>query len=562
MPKSISPEKAAFIRYELENGDDRRKKVALQEIARVYRSGSQFSPDTRNGFELTINGLLSAQQDDKVTRWCLNCIAQMGTRDGSMQSVERTLRQQDGKPEITAAAVAAAAKLYGGRLDECTVLGSVQPEIRTLAALQVTSPSRLDLSGFQIDINRADDEVLKLALIAVGLNRAYENMFHPRHGNGELIRVLGQHDNDIVRQYSVWCIIENATLSISDLGVPFSALETEPSNVQAKLLQLAAEQVRDPIERQDIILKGSYLPSIDAREGLARGLQSVFYDGLQEITLEWFKVEASLRVKELLAEHFARFGVRCADYQKMALELLETSPLLKRRLYIGAERTALFGKLKANDLREGTPDLFGGDSDPLTDKLRGAKKLHYTKVLMMCASPKDTKALRLDEEVRDLTEQLRLVDDKKREVTISCAWAIRTDQIQMELLNAKPEILHFSGHGNTGLLCFEDKNGTVAPVSAVAIEGLVKLTSSIECVVMNACYSDSIAIQLAPHVEAVIGCTESIGDAAATAFSKAFYRALAHGLSLRRAFDLALNELQLNGMEDEAKIYKFTEGQK
>ncbi len=560
--KSVPPEKASFIRYELENGDDRRKKVALQEIARIYRNGAQFSPDTRNGLELAINGLLMRNQsDDKVTRWCLNCIAQMGTRDGSIQAVERTLRQQIDNPEVTAAAVAAAAKLYSGQLDQCTALGSVQPEIKTLAALQVVSPAKLDLSGFQIHLDKADEEVLKLALITVGLNRAYENMFHPRHTNGDFVRALGQHDNTIVKQYSVWCVIENVGLSINDLGIPFSKLETEPPNVQSKLLQLAAEQLIDLREKQEIIRKGSYLKSIDAREGLARGLQGIFYEGLQDITLDWFSVESSTRVKELLAEHFARFGGDCIAYQDKAIELLEVDPGLRKRLYLGAEGTSIFGKLKANDLREGTADLFGAELDPISAKLREGTKLKEKKVLMICASPVDADPLRLDQEARDLKEQLRLVDDPKQLVKVEHAWAVRADQVQMEVLNGSPTILHFSGHGNTGILRFEDKDGNATPVSATAFEGLVRLSGTVDCVVMNACFSDSIATQLAPYVKAVIGCKVSIGDAAAVLFTKAFYRALAHDRPYEQAFALALNELELHNMEAEARKYNFIAGQ-
>jgi len=559
--KNVPPEKAAFIRYELENGDDRRKKVALQEIARTYRSGGRFAPDIRNGLEITINGLLSAQQDTKVTRWCLNCIAQMGTRSGSVLSVERLLRQQIGDPEIIAAAVAAAAKLYAGQLDECGALGSVQPEIKTLAALQITPPSKLNLAGFKIAVDVADDEVLKLALITVGLNRAYENMFHPKHSNAELVKELGQHDNRIVKQYSVWSVIENLGLSISDLGVPFASLENEPPNVQAKMLQLGAEKIVDLKERQEVIRKGSYLPTVEAREGLAKGLQSVYYDGLEGVTLEWYDVEGSPRVRELLAEHFARYGSECGPYEDKALELLEADQTLKKRLYLGAEGTSLFGKLKANDLREGTLDMFGGDLDPLTARLMEKQKLPIVNVLMMCASPKDAgDPLRLDEEARDLKEQIRLVDKPKQDIVVSHAWAVRTDQVQMEVMNNAPDILHFSGHGDTGLICFEDKNGNVAAVSAAAVEGLVKLSDSIECLILNACFSESIATQVKDHLEAVIGCSDAIDDNAAIAFTRAFYRALRHGHHYRRAFDLALNELQLNGMENEAKKYKFVAG--
>jgi hypothetical protein len=560
--KAVPPEKAAFIRFEIENGDSRRKKVALQEIARTYRSGGRFQSEIQNGLELTINGLLSTQQDEKVTRWCLNCIAQMGTRDGSIQSVERVLRQQGGSPEIIAAAVAAAARLYAGQLDSCTALGSVQPEIKTLAALQVAHPSKLQLDGFRIEVEKADDEVLKLALITVGLNRAYENMFHPKHTNGSLVKELGQHDNIIIRQYSVWCVIENTELRIGDLGIPFDHLENQPPNVQAKMLQLGAEQILDLRERQNIIERGTFLPAIDAREGLAKGLQFKFYDGLEGVTLDWFEVEKSPRVRELLAEHFARFGGDCRLYADKAVEIFESDPSLKKRLFLGAEGTRLFGTLKAHDLRAGTFDLFSGEVDPLTASLLETAKMPTKSVLMMCASPKDEIPLRLDQEARDLKEQLRLVENKKNEVIVSHAWAVRTDQVQMEVMNNTPDILHFSGHGNKGILCFEDKNGDTAVVPASAIEGLVSLSDSIDCLVLNACYSDSVAKKVQPHVKAVIGCSVSIGDDAAISFSKAFYRAISHGNSYKRAFDLALNELQLNGMEDDAKIYTFLDGGK
>src|SRR5690606_22020246 len=152
------------------------------------------------------------------------------------------------------------------------------------------------LTGFRINVDTADDEVLKLALITVGLNKAFENMFHPRHSNAELVKALGQHNNRIVKQYSVWSVIENTNLSIEDLGIPFSGLDIEPSNVQAKMLQLGAEKIVDLKERQEVIRKGSYLTAVDAREGLAKGLLSVYYDGLEGITLDWYDVEGSLRV--------------------------------------------------------------------------------------------------------------------------------------------------------------------------------------------------------------------------------------------------------------------------
>ncbi len=239
-------QKTAFLRFELQNGNAYRTKTALQEISRLYRSGHQFNSEARNNFETAINGIVLIQkQDEKVVRWCLNSLAQLGRRENSSRYVEAALKQYEGNPEITAAGVAALCNMYLGNIDEVEILGRIDPAIRTLAALQNTDPRKLDLTGFKIDIDTADVEVLKLALITVGLNRGIENLFHPRHNNGEIVKELGQYPDPIVVQYSVWAVLENRRLTITELGVPFQSIDDHPPNVQSKLLQLAAEQETD-----------------------------------------------------------------------------------------------------------------------------------------------------------------------------------------------------------------------------------------------------------------------------------------------------------------------------
>lgn len=388
-------------------------------------------------------------------------------------------------------------------------------------------------------------------------------MFHPKHSNGSFVKELGQHDNIIVRQYSVWSIIENSTLCIDDLGIPFNQIENQPPNVQAKLLELGASQLSDSSEREHLIERGIFMESVIAREGLALGLLNKYYDGLEGVTINWFDTEKNSRVRELLAQHFGLNGNNNQRYFAKALQVFDEDPSLRKRLLLGAEGTKLFSELKALELTLGSDDLFANQVDDLTEKLRvGGDKMEKKKVLMMCASPKDANPLRLDQEARDLKEQSRLVENRKVEVDVTHAWAIRTNQVQMELLNNTPEILHFSGHGGVGVICLEGQDGNTAEVSSSAIEGLVKLHEQLECLVLNACYSDSIAQAAKPHLVAVIGCKDSIGDEAAAIFSKAFYRAISHGKSYRIAYEMALNELDLAGLGNEAKIYTFVKGGK
>lgn len=451
----ISKQKSAFLKFELEYGDSRRKKIALQELSKLYRYGFILDSEQQNAFEWTILGLvLGDKQDSKVVRWCLNSLAQLGRRDNSIQYVEQALKQYEGEPEIVAAGVAALCKMFSGRVDDIAALDKIDPKIRTLAALQNTHPSKLSLDNFKIDIDTADDEVLKLALITVGLNRDIENLFHPRYNNGEIVKKLGQHSDKIVVQYSVWAVLENKRLTIDDLGVPLEPVDNLPVNVQSKVLQVIAEMEPDPIKRHSFVADGPFLPSVEAREGLAKGLRSNYYDGLADVTLDWFEQETHHPVRELLAEHFSTYASVCPPYEDKALSIFESAPELKPRLLLGAEGRPIYRKLRALDIRAGTGDLFGdGSRDEFTGRLAAQTSMERIsekkkkKVLVLSASPMDQERLRIAQECRDLEEKLRLLQNPVYEVVVKFNMAVRTDQIQEAIFNEKPEILHFSGHG-------------------------------------------------------------------------------------------------------------------
>lgn len=557
----ISPGQTAFLKFEIENGDARRRKAALQELSRRYRQGDKLNAEGKNSFEKTINGIVLSDGDPKVVRWCLNALARLGTRQGSSKYVAAAMKQHEEEPQIVAAAVAALSYMYNGNLEAVPELSVLDPSVRILAAMQTTDVNKLDLSRLTIDIDKADKEVLKLALLAVGLNKDIQNLLHPRHSNGTIVKQLGQHDDSIVRQYSVWSVMENKCLTLADLGIPFDTIGSQPANVQAKLLQLAAERENDPKARHQIIHEGTFNDIPEARVGLAKGLVHSYYEGLEDLTIRWYDVEEDPDVLALVAEHFARFSDECGPYFEKALEIVEADPKLTDRVLLGAEGKGLFVKIKGLNQTNATADLFGTPSDlgamfQMTTEIPG--KALSMKVLFLAANPLDEGRLKIDREASDLKEQLALVRDAKIALDVEYAWAIRTDQLQREVLNAKPEILHFSGHGDTGMLIFEDGAGKAIEVSGEALAGLIELMPTIRCVVLNACYSDSVSKLVAPHVEVVIGCDVSIGDDAAILFTRAFYRALAHGEPFQQSFELAKNDLKLNGQGREAGKYTIS----
>ena len=171
-------------------------------------------------------------------------------------------------------------------------------------------------------------------------------------------------------------------------------------------------------------------------------------------------------------------------------------------------------------------------------------------ILFLAANPKNTDRLRLDEEVRTIDERLRLAQYRDR-FNLEQQWAVRTGDILDAMLRYKPDIVHFSGHGSTdGALIFEDASGAAKPVSAAALGALFEALEGVRCVVMNACWSNTHATQIAKWVDCVIGMSRSVSDVAAIGFAAGFYRSLGEGKSVAAAFKLGKAQIMIDGADD------------
>ena len=134
--------------------------------------------------------------------------------------------------------------------------------------------------------------------------------------------------------------------------------------------------------------------------------------------------------------------------------------------------------------------------------------------------------------------------------------------LQDVLQRFEPHIVHFSGHGsNAGELILQDNAGKSRPVSPTALGKLFKvLKRNSRCVVLNACYSHDQAVAIAQHIDCVIGMSDAIGDEAATAFSGAFYQALAYGNDVNTAFELGLVQIDLDNLGEDQTPRLITTG--
>lgn len=172
-------------------------------------------------------------------------------------------------------------------------------------------------------------------------------------------------------------------------------------------------------------------------------------------------------------------------------------------------------------------------------------------VLFLAANPKDTPHLRLDQEVREIDDGLQRAK-RRDQFILQQRWAVRNRDVMRAMLDFKPQIIHFSGHGGgeDGLL-LEDEFGKGKFVDAEALAGLFELfADSVECVVLNACYSEAQAKAIVRHIPYVIGMNKAIGDRAAIEFAVSFYDALGAGKSVEFAYKLGCSAIRLEGINE------------
>lgn len=174
------------------------------------------------------------------------------------------------------------------------------------------------------------------------------------------------------------------------------------------------------------------------------------------------------------------------------------------------------------------------------------------KILLLAANPDDTLRLKLGNEVRDIEEGLRRSRQRDR-FEVGSKWAVRTHDLRRALLDESPRFVHFCGHGaeQEGIY-LEDEQGYAQLVKTEALASLFELFShSIECVILNACYSDNQAEAISQHINYVIGMKQAISDRAAIEFAIGFYDAVGAGRTLEESFKFGQNAIALEGIPEE-----------
>ncbi|MEM7590192.1 MAG: NACHT domain-containing protein [Cyanobacteria bacterium P01_A01_bin.83] len=178
------------------------------------------------------------------------------------------------------------------------------------------------------------------------------------------------------------------------------------------------------------------------------------------------------------------------------------------------------------------------------------------KILILASNPRAD--LDLGYEIHALK---KIIEERKnlQEFDVIIDDAISPSKIQKLFLEHEPRIVHFCGHGSgTNGLVFVDSAGKEQLVSTQALSNLFQeFNDTIECVLLNACYSEIQANEIAKHINYAIGMNQAIADDAAIFFAKGFYQALGKGKQIKQCFRLGKNAIELELSKLSGKTRKF-----
>ena len=175
----------------------------------------------------------------------------------------------------------------------------------------------------------------------------------------------------------------------------------------------------------------------------------------------------------------------------------------------------------------------------------------WTRVILVIESnPLATRRLQLEEELRALDLGLREGGgDKPWDLRL--APALRPRDLGDNLRRWRPRILHFSGHGDPRGILLRGEQEDIKVVGAEALAQTLSLFNHLEGVVLNACYTAGHAARIAEALPFAIGMEGLMSEQGAQLFAYVFYRAVANGVEIPRAFGEAVASLALEGTGDQ-----------
>lgn len=189
--------------------------------------------------------------------------------------------------------------------------------------------------------------------------------------------------------------------------------------------------------------------------------------------------------------------------------------------------------------------VIGGTINKSSTKEKEEKKEEKrTKILFLAANPSDEARIATDREYKIVKDRLNNGEDRDNFDFLQPEFALDVQQLVVAM-NQKPDIVHFSGHGEMeGILITNSQNES----QLMPLRALKRLfrqhKDSTQLVVLNSCYSAEQAETLSGLGFYVIGMNTQVEDTASLSFAGGLYIGLAAGKAVEMAYDDAMIVLE------------------
>jgi hypothetical protein len=245
-------------------------------------------------------------------------------------------------------------------------------------------------------------------------------------------------------------------------------------------------------------------------------------------------------------------------------QTLDESEKIKQEGYYLVEK----GLRTQNSIRNSIKDFI----TTLNEKDNSKSNLSREMILFLGANPIDTPQMAIRDEFIVFFNVIS--NSKAMSLNVKTDLAINSVDLSNIIVENRPRIIHFSGHGARGAgqntsestrqigdiemengIVLKDKNtGMAKLVTGEALSELFSICKKLfdlQIVFLNACYTEEQALNISKNGIYVVGHSEAITDESAIIFSKSFYENYVNPfLNIEDAFSLAKNVLSLEGRKD------------
>lgn len=210
--------------------------------------------------------------------------------------------------------------------------------------------------------------------------------------------------------------------------------------------------------------------------------------------------------------------------------------LFNRQLVPAYNKTAIILEPDNYHLKNTRPGIQQAGRRP-KHKTKRTVNSHKRKILFIAANPSNASRIQTDKEHRLIKAEMERGSHRDAFEFLQPQFAVTITEL-LRAMNAKPNIVHFSGHGAIeGIIITTDDNQSQLLTSAI-LERLFKpLKDVTEIVVLNSCYSATQAESISKLGMYVVGNNLPIGDDAAISFAKGLYNGLSEGKSFKDAIN-------------------------